>query len=106
MLQVWNTHQIRPSKNQNCPNGRPLVMYTFPALYSTHSHLLPVDDNQIELCREECIFREEYPCDKDIFEMCTIYMEERGWPIPQNTNDASQLYSNLRNILVADIYGQ
>ncbi|OWF56044.1 hypothetical protein KP79_PYT20971 [Mizuhopecten yessoensis] len=30
---VWNTHTIRPSKNQNVPHGRPAVLFSMPEVF-------------------------------------------------------------------------
>ncbi|KAL3879648.1 hypothetical protein ACJMK2_031935 [Sinanodonta woodiana] len=78
MVQVWNVHRIRPTKNQNSPNGRPFVMYKLPMIYGTRSYLQSVDEDKIEICRAECVFRDEHPCDRDVFNICTLYMEEKG----------------------------
>ncbi|OWF51202.1 uncharacterized protein LOC110449483 [Mizuhopecten yessoensis] len=37
MIRVWNAHNIRPTKNQNSPHGRPIVMYMLPSSYDTRS---------------------------------------------------------------------
>ncbi|KAL3882681.1 hypothetical protein ACJMK2_028998 [Sinanodonta woodiana] len=43
MVQVWNVHRIRPTKNQNFLNSRPVVMYKLPMIYGTRSYLQSVD---------------------------------------------------------------
>ena len=92
MVQKWNFHRICPSKNQNGPSGRPAVMYTVPSIYETRSHLQQVDRIHIQLCQDECQYRDNYPCDEDIFELSTIIMEENGWRAPLDVDDAVLLY--------------
>ncbi|KAL3870743.1 hypothetical protein ACJMK2_038787 [Sinanodonta woodiana] len=80
MVQVWNVHRIRPTKNQNCPNGRPVVMYKLPMIYGTRSYLQSVDEDKIKICRDECMnvyFEMNAPCDRAVLNICTPYMEKR-----------------------------
>ncbi|KAL3887956.1 hypothetical protein ACJMK2_000341 [Sinanodonta woodiana] len=90
---VWNVHHIRPTKNQNSPNGRPVVMYKLPMIYGTRSYLQSVDEDKIEVCRDECVFRDEHPCDRD----------KNRWTSPTNIDDAMQLYCDIRNMLLVDL---
>ncbi|KAL3887958.1 hypothetical protein ACJMK2_000343 [Sinanodonta woodiana] len=90
---VWNVHHIRPTKNQNSPNGRPVVMYKLSMIYGTRSYLQSVDEDKIEVCRDECVFRDEHPCDRD----------KNRWTSPTNIDDAMQLYCDIRNMLLVDL---
>lgn len=103
MKKVWNSHQIRPTKNQNCPHGRPVVMYSVPALYETQTYIQEVTQQKREACAEECTFRGDTTCDDSIAELCHIYMEENNWQHPCDVRDGVQLYSNLRNLLCYDL---
>ena len=102
-MTTWNTHRIRPTKNQNCPHGRPMVMYMLPASYGTRRYLFEVEQVKIDVCKTECIFREERFCDEDILELCLIYMEENNWTLPATIDEALLLYSNLRNCFLHDL---
>ncbi|XP_050411057.1 uncharacterized protein LOC126825414 [Patella vulgata] len=68
MSKTCNTHQIRPTKNQNCPHVRPLVMYSLPALYGTNNYLHEVSEHMMNACAGECRFRGGIICDEDIAE--------------------------------------
>lgn len=103
-MKIWNAHHIRPTKNQNCPHGRPMVMYMLPASYGTRSYLVQVEQDKIDVCKTECIFREEQYCDEDIYQLCQIYMEERNWVLPTTIEEALSLYSNLRNCFLQDLH--
>ncbi|XP_051931236.1 uncharacterized protein LOC127607148 [Hippocampus zosterae] len=70
---VWNSHLIRPSKNMNVPSGRPNVMYMLPELYGTRDFLSPVDNEQVQLCKSQCVFRLTMPCDPDVFGLCAFF---------------------------------
>lgn len=74
--QIWNAHTIKPSKNVNVPSGRPNVMYALPELYRTTDLLAPVENENLQLCKNECIFRLTIPCDPDVYELCNMIMAE------------------------------
>ena len=88
MSKVWNAHHIRPTKNQNCPNGRPLVMYSLPALYNTRNYLEETTLGKIDACPEECAFRGDMVCDEELSQLCDIYRLENNWSF---TNDLKGL---------------
>ncbi|KAK7912569.1 hypothetical protein WMY93_012780 [Mugilogobius chulae] len=50
--QVWDSHIIRPSRNERVPSGRPRVMYTIPEFYATQDCLSPVDRADVLLMSE------------------------------------------------------
>nr|XP_046264635.1 uncharacterized protein LOC124069481 [Scatophagus argus] len=66
---VWDSHVIRPSKNDRVPSGRPRIMYMFPELYTTHDCISPVESAEVQLCRNDCTFRPAVPCDTDIYNL-------------------------------------
>lgn len=103
MCRVWNAHQIRPTKNQNCPNGRPVVMYSVPSLYNTYSYLHGVEEQKIAACEEECRFRADTTCDEDFADLCRIYMAENDWQFPGLLADGIQLYKDLRRTINRDL---
>ncbi|KAF3854256.1 hypothetical protein F7725_022311, partial [Dissostichus mawsoni] len=80
---VWNAHRIRPSTNANVPAGIPNIMYTAPHLWGADDLLVPFSDD-LPTCKESCKFLTSVPCDEDVFDLCTIIMEESGMGFPMN----------------------
>ena len=72
-------------------------MYRLPSAYDTQSYIQPVDFKKIDVCRTECMFRDQYTCDGDIEELCDILMEENGWENPTTLDEALVLYCLLRD---------
>ncbi|KAK2810384.1 hypothetical protein Q5P01_000407 [Channa striata] len=99
--QVWNAHHIRPSKNLNVPSGRPNVMYSLPELYRTRDFLSPVEDEHVQLCKSECVFRLSVPCDPDVYELCNVIMAESHLSLPNDPYQAVNLYMSLREAIRA-----
>lgn len=97
MVEVWNAHHIRPTKNQNGPHGRPIVMYKLPSAYDTITYIEEVDEEKVEVCKSECIFRDQCICDKDVKELSDMMMEENGFETPTTVEKALELYCRLRN---------
>ncbi|KAJ4927905.1 hypothetical protein JOQ06_015706 [Pogonophryne albipinna] len=101
--QVWNAHTIRPPRNLNVPSGRPNVMYAVPDLYRTRDYLSPVEDEHVQLCKNECVFRLVIPCDPDVYELCHIFMGESHLTPPTDPYQAVNLYMHLREAISASL---
>ena len=85
------------------PHGKPVVLYTIPELYATNDYMNPVGQADIDICRMECIFRNGFPCDEEVFELAVIYMAECDLEQPTNAREALDLYLALRTCLVRDL---
>ncbi len=98
MAEQWNTHNIRPTKNQNVPNGRPMLMYSLPELFGAVNHLCNVDGDQIEICEgESCM--EPMKCDDTIEELCNLILSRHQIHKPLLGDDLYELYLYLRTEL-------
>ncbi|KAL3831998.1 hypothetical protein ACJMK2_005664 [Sinanodonta woodiana] len=103
VVKVWNMHLIRPTRNCVMPSGRPTVMYQTPTLYGTQNYQSFVPMEDIDTCRAECLFRETYPCDKEIFDLCAFIMEEERLAFPTDPYEGLDLYLFLRNNIRQDL---
>lgn len=96
MATTWNHHLIRSTHNSRMPSGRPNVMYQVPALYGARDYLFDVVPEEVEVCKEGCLFRKALPCDIDVYDMCIILVQENGHDIPKDPDTATDLYLELR----------
>ena len=94
---MWDSHIIRPSKNDRVPSGRPRIVYMFPELYTSDDHISPVDRADVQLCQSNCTFRPAVPCDTDIYNICNILMVESQLHLPADAYQALDLYLHLRS---------
>ncbi|KAI2647351.1 Tetrathionate reductase subunit B [Labeo rohita] len=101
LIQIWNAHTIRPSKNIGNPSGRPSVMYALPELYHTRDFLTSADTECVQLCQHECTFRRPIPCDPDVNELCNVIISESQLNIPRDPYQAVNLYMHLRDVIRA-----
>ena len=101
-MKVWNTHLIRRTKNQNVPNGRPIVLHSLPALFGTEDQLQNIRPEYVDACKEE-ITERIYPCDEDIYHLCQLYMNENNLHLDEDPYICCDLYITLRNILLQDL---
>ena len=101
MINTWNRHLIRPSRNARVPSGRPNILYFMPELYDATDFLCDVPHVQIEACKDECRFREPIPCDEDVHELCCAIMVENGHEFPSGPQSAVDLYKELRQSITA-----
>lgn len=100
---VWNAHRIRPSTNANVPAGIPNIMYTAPHLWGADDLLVPFSED-LPTCKESCKFLTSVPCDEDMFDLCTIIMEESGMGFPMSRSQALDLYLSLRDIIRPQVF--
>ena len=96
---VWDSHIIRPSKNEKVPHGRPNVMYCVPELYGSEDLLCAVTEEDMDEYKQSCTFRSSVACDEDVFELCIILMKEHNMKPPKDAYQALDLYLNLRMLL-------
>ncbi|XP_037136560.1 uncharacterized protein LOC119139703 [Syngnathus acus] len=100
VVNTWNSHKIRPRSNGDTASGRPVVMYSFPAMHSAEDRLKPTGMQDITACMEECTPKCQFPCDETVFELCCLLMEENEWHAPSDPLHASDLYLMLREELL------
>ncbi|KAK6165587.1 hypothetical protein SNE40_022489 [Patella caerulea] len=103
MVENWNYHKIRPSKNSECPHGRNIIMYAMPDLYQVEDHLKPIANNALRLCESKCTFKGDSACDKTIREICKILMTEFTWEFPPLNSQLCDLYLNLRREIKSEL---
>ncbi|XP_057690895.1 uncharacterized protein LOC130920720 [Corythoichthys intestinalis] len=98
VVSAWNNHRIRSTNNPRAPAGRPSIMYAVPNLYGAQNFLRPVDLNKVQLCQEDCCFK-DYPCDEDVFHLCLEFMTEHNLAMPDDVYGITDLYLRLRQMI-------
>lgn len=75
-----------------------------PEVYDANNYLININDpNQIQICKHECKFL-EYPCCKDVYDLCKIVMEENNMYHHSDPFSCVDLYIALRIKLHEFIY--
>lgn len=77
-------------------------MYAVPDLYDAQEFLQPVNQREVEICQEECTAK-DYPCDEDVFHICTDLMAEHGLDMSDDIYQITDLYISLRQ-LILDVF--
>ena len=95
-------HRIRPYRNMNNPCGKPFILYHTPEVVGREDKLRAVPQRTIDACIEQCT-RKGFPCDRDVHKLCCIIMLEHGWSPPLDTNEAKELYLNLRQAILVGV---
>ncbi|KAA0706551.1 hypothetical protein E1301_Tti022474 [Triplophysa tibetana] len=95
---LWNTHRIRPVHNSRSPNGRPTIMHAVPQLYGARDYLHPVRPEDVDVCLEECVFK-DYPCDKDVFDVCVHLIAEHNLDMSKDVYSTLDVYIKLRELI-------
>jgi hypothetical protein len=97
IVNTWNRHLIRPSRNARIPSGRPNIMYNLPELYGTVDYISQVSSAEINICKGICTFRQLVPCDQDVYDLCWEIIGNMGYNFPHDPYSAVDLYLNLRH---------
>ena len=101
---VWNMHNIRRTRlSNNIIGGRPSTLYALPEIYHTMDYSCLVHQEDFEACIDETI-TDDKPCDTDVFDLATLYMDEHQWTLPSDAYEALNLYMNIRDCLKEDLY--
>ncbi|XP_067660094.1 uncharacterized protein [Haliotis asinina] len=93
---TWNSHSISSKTNAIRQGNRPVMMYSLPELFDKEDCLCAVDVEEVYMCSEETLPKNERMCDETVKELCSILMEEQGLDYPDNVDDAVHLYKCLR----------
>ena len=97
--EVWNSHIIRPSTNQNVPHGRPDIMFSIPELYSVQNYICAVNEGEVQICSEDTLQRSGYSCDEDIYDTCIDLMAQHGLNFGGDVYKKIDLYLELRRLI-------
>lgn len=103
-ITVWNTHCIRPTKNQNVPSGRPCIMYTMPVVYGVQDYSVEVDADAVSVCKDECLLNQDRPSDSDFNELFNILVEENNIEMNMEPEQALDNYKILRQIVLQELH--
>ncbi|CAL8375385.1 unnamed protein product [Arctogadus glacialis] len=95
---IWNDHRIRASHNPRAPSGRPSMLYAVPNLYGAQNFVQQVDNTRIDLCLEDCSFK-DYPCDEDLYHICIELMTEHNFLMSTDIYQITDLYLKLRQLV-------
>lgn len=103
-INVWNTHRIRPTKNENVPAGRPCILYAVPEVEGSKDYSEHVDEDVLGVCKSECVFNKNVPADSDMEDLFKILMEENDIAIPKTVDEACNVYVLLRRLASNELY--
>ncbi|XP_047243732.1 sodium/potassium-transporting ATPase subunit beta-1-interacting protein 2 isoform X2 [Girardinichthys multiradiatus] len=98
VVHAWNNHRIRSTNNPRAQNGRPTLMHAVPNLYGAPNFLQPASQTELEICLEECLFK-DFPCDVDVFHLCTELMTEHRLVMSDDVYEITNLYVRLRQMI-------
>jgi len=91
---LWNTHRIRPSRNQEAPSGRPDILYFVPESHGKTDFKVDVSMDDIETSEDVCC-PDDPPgdCLPEFASLAKIIMMEQHVPeMPQSPEKAQDLY--------------
>ena len=102
MMDVWDSHKIRPSSNPVVPSGRPNSMYHLPALWSCSDCKTAVTQADLYFCANSGLttVRNSIPCDDDVHQLCTAIMRSNNLVLPTDGESGVNLFNMLKQHLL------
>ncbi|MEQ2296919.1 hypothetical protein AMECASPLE_029411 [Ameca splendens] len=100
VVHAWNDHRIQSTNNPRAPNGRPTLMHAVPNLYGVPHFLQPSSQTELEIC----LFK-DFPCDVDVFHLCTELMTEHRLVMSDDVYEITNLYVRLYQ-MISDVLGE
>lgn len=98
VARLWNLHRIRPStKNNSSPHGRPCLLYHHPEMTGAVDCRHDVDIDEIDVARDMCCDYLPMDSSPEFIELAELIMTEEGLRMPENANEARNLYLTLVN---------
>ena len=85
------------------PSGIPDVMFMAPHLWGAEDCLVPLIGD-LTTCKDSCTFVSSVPCDVNVFDLCTIIMEESSLEFPSTMSLALDLYFHLRDTVCPQLF--
>lgn len=78
------------------------MLYNTPEFYGTTDQSQDVNLQDVENCVQHCTIL-KLPCDKDIYKLAKLYMEERNIERPSDAYEAVTLYRFLLERFETDL---
>jgi len=102
VMDVWDSHKIRPSSNPVVPSGRPNNMYHQPALCSCTDCKTTVTQVDLHFCANSGLtkVRNSIACDDDVHRLCTAIMRSNNLVLPTDGDSGVNLFNVLKRHLL------
>lgn len=78
-------------------------MFMAPQLWGTEDFIVEQDSDDLQTAQEACLFLTAVPCDEEVFDLCTIVMEEQQLSFTKDRLEALELYLELRDAVRSQI---
>lgn len=77
------------------------LSFRFPELYGKEQCLIEIEEQDLEVYKGECMYL-RLPCDEDIFNLCTLILNENDLPTPNRDMDL-EVAENLYKFLIVQL---
>jgi len=98
--EIHNSHRIRKYPNQECPSGRPNIIYAAPGCYGTFDYLTPVVDNELRQAVNYVTEKPLFSCGSSFQKLALELMVRNNLVLPKTVKDARTLYDKLNDIII------
>ncbi|XP_013390872.1 uncharacterized protein LOC106159197 [Lingula anatina] len=98
----WNGHNILPSPNARCPNGRPNVLFHLPENTGAEDHLKPISPEAIRFGFTNTVQQTISGCPA-FDDYASNIFRAKGWAEPADFQEALHFYTELRRLATNEL---
>ncbi|XP_057300662.1 uncharacterized protein LOC130635218 [Hydractinia symbiolongicarpus] len=95
MIEVHNTHRIRPYPNQECPSGRPDIIYAVPETYGSSYYKININQAYLTLAKPYTTEKNPLGCNTEFEKVALQLMINKSLTFPNNADEAKKLFVKL-----------
>ena len=101
----WNAHKIRATRHQECPPGKPDVLYYLPDLQEAENYKINFDSSLLGMVSSLTREKQPFGCETVFAEAFRLLLRENNWHMPSTNDEALELYSNLVTTCTEQVSG-
>ena len=91
----WNAHKIRATRHQECPPGKPDVLYYLPDLQEAEYYKINFDSNLLGMASSLTREKQPFGCETVFADAFFMLIRENNWQMPSTNDEPLELYGNL-----------
>ena len=91
----WNAHKIRATRHQECPPGKPDVLYYLPDLQEAENYKINFDSNLLGMASSLTREKQPFGCETIFADAFSMLIRENNWQMPSTNDEALERYGNL-----------
>ena len=91
VIQLWNVHYIRKSRDASAPHGKPDIMYHMPELFDSEDCLHAVNSDELNALSHLLTMDRSDACDEEYMEIFELIRIDNWIQMPNTLDESDKL---------------